>query len=73
MRHAAACAGVCPGNNESAGKRTAKKGRKGNIHLTTALVQAAISAARTKGSFYKDKYWRLKSRRGPMGITRHAR
>jgi transposase len=65
-RHAAAWAGVCPGNNESAGKKTGRKGRKGNIHLTTALVQAALAAARTKGSYYKDKYWRLKARRGPM-------
>ncbi|HEX4452810.1 MAG TPA: IS110 family transposase [Kofleriaceae bacterium] len=66
VRHAAAWAGVCPGNNESAGKRKGQQGRKGNPHLTTALVQAAVAASRTKGTYLKEKYWRLKARRGPM-------
>lgn len=64
-RHAAAWAGVCPGNNESAGKRKTQPGRKGNVHLTTALVQAAVGASKKKGSYLKEKYWRLKARRGP--------
>jgi transposase len=62
--HAAAWAGVSPGNNESAGKRKGGGKRKGNIHLTTALVQAAHAASRKKGSYLRDKFWRLKSRRG---------
>jgi transposase len=66
VRHAAAWAGVCPGNNESAGKRKGTPGRRGNTHLTTALVQAAICASRTKGTYLKEKYWKLKARRGPM-------
>jgi transposase len=66
VRHAAAWAGVSPGNNESAGKRKGTPGRKGNTHLTTALVQAAVAASRTKGTYLKEKYWRLKARRGPM-------
>ena len=65
-RHAAAWAGVCPSNNESAGKRKGQPGRKGNPHLTSALVQAAVAASRKKGTYLKDKYWRLKARRGPM-------
>jgi transposase len=64
-QHAAAWAGVAPGNNESAGKRTGPASRKGNIHLTTALVQAAVSASHQRGSFFREKYWRLKARRGP--------
>jgi transposase len=64
-QHAAAWAGVCPGNNESAGKHKGQPGRKGNVHLTTALVQAAVGASRKKGSYLKEKYWRLKARRGP--------
>jgi transposase len=64
--HAAAWTGVCPGNNESAGKQVGRKGRKGNIHLTTALVQSAQAASRTRGTYYKEKYWKLKARRGPM-------
>jgi transposase len=63
VRHAAAWAGVCPGNNESAGKRKGQPGRKGTVHLTKALVQAAVCASRKKGSYLKEKYWRLKARR----------
>ena len=66
VRHAAAWAGVCPGNNESAGKRKGQPGRKGNVHLTTALVQAAVCASRKKGTYLSQKYWRLKARRGPL-------
>ena len=62
----AAWAGVCPGNYESAGKKKSAAARKGNIHLKTTLVQAAVCAARTKGSYYKDKYHRLKARRGSL-------
>ena len=61
-----AWAGVCPGNHESAGKQKSGRARKGNVHLRTMLVGAAISAARTKGSYLKDKYHRLKARRGAM-------
>jgi len=62
----AAWAGVCPGNNESAGKHKGAKARRGNVHLKTALVSAATSAAKTKGAYLKDKYFRLKARRGGM-------
>jgi transposase len=64
-QHAAAWAGVCPGNNESAGKQRGVGKRKGNVHLTTALVQAAVCAGRKRGSYLKEKLWRLKARRGP--------
>src|SRR5271157_2798002 len=64
--HLAAWAGVCPGNHESAGKQKSGRARKGNVHLRTMLVGAAISAARTKGSYLKDKFHRLKARRGAM-------
>jgi transposase len=63
-RHAAAWAGVCPGNNESAGKRGGQMRRRGNVHLCTALVQAAMCASRKKGSYFKERFWRLKARRG---------
>jgi transposase len=61
----ASWAGVCPGNNESAGKRKSSRTRTGNIFLKTALVEAATSASRKRGGYLKDKYWRLKARRGP--------
>jgi len=63
--HLASWAGVCPGNLESAGKRHGGRTRKGNVHLRTILVQAATAAGRAKGTYLKDKYHRLKSRRGP--------
>jgi transposase len=64
VHHAASWAGVCPGNNESAGKRLGNMRRKGNVYLTTALVQAAHAASRTKGTYFRDKFHRLKTRRG---------
>jgi transposase len=63
-RHLAAWGGTCPGNNESAGKRRPIGARKGNPYLKTALCNAAIAASRKRGSFFKAKYHRLKSRRG---------
>jgi transposase len=56
--------GVCPGNNESAGKRKSSRIPKGNVYLKTALVEAANSAAKTKGTYLRDKFYRLKARRG---------
>ena len=66
VHHLAAWAGVCPGNHESAGKQKSGRSRKGNVHLRTMLVGAAISASRTKGSYLKDKFYRLKARRGAL-------
>jgi transposase len=63
-RHAAAWAGVCPGNNESAGKRSNQVKRRGNVHLATALVQAAFAASKKRGSYLKERFWRLSARRG---------
>lgn len=65
-RHLAAWAGASPGNNESAGRKKKGTTRKGNVHLLTALVTAAIAASKKKGSYYKTKFHRLKSRRGAM-------
>ena len=63
-QHAAAWAGVCPGNNESAGKHTRAGARKGNVHLRTALIEAAVAASHTKGTYLRDKFYRLRARRG---------
>ena len=49
----ASWAGVCPGNHESAGRQRRGTTRRGNVHLKTALVTAAIGASRRKGSYYK--------------------
>jgi transposase len=63
-QRASAWAGVSPGNNESGGKRMNSKKRMGNIFLTTILVEAATAAVRSKGTYLKDKFHRLKARRG---------
>ena len=61
---AAAWAGVAPGNYESAGKRKSGNARKGNVHLTSAFVEAALAATRAKGSYFASKYYQVKARRG---------
>lgn len=63
-RHLAAWAGLVPGNNESAGKRLGSRIRKGNPNLKGALVEAAAAAIRTKGSYVRSKYYKLKARMG---------
>jgi transposase len=60
----ASWAGVCPGNNESAGKRKSSRVPSGNVYLKSALVEAANAAARAKGTYLRDKFFRLKARRG---------
>lgn len=64
--HFAAWSGSCPGNHRSASSARKAAVRKGNTHLLTALVQAALSIVRDKSkpSYLKDKYRRLASRRG---------
>ncbi len=56
--------GICPGNNESAGKRFSGKTRKGSRWLRRALVEAAQAAARTKGTYLASQYARIKGRHG---------
>ena len=63
-RRLAAWAGVCPGNHESAGRKKSARTRKGNTDLKTTLVNIAFSAVKKKASYYRDKYYRLKARRG---------
>ena len=58
----ASWAGVCPGNNESAGRRKSGRVTKGNVHLKTALVEAAQASTRAKGTYLRDKFHRLKAR-----------
>ena len=62
--HLASWAGMCPGNNESAGKRKSGKTRKGSKWLRRALTEAAHGAARTKNKYYQSLYRRLAARRG---------
>jgi transposase len=63
--HLISWAGLCPRNDESAGKRRSTRVRKGAPWLKPMLVQAAWGAARTKKSYLSAQFSRLKSRRGP--------
>ena len=64
--HLVAWAGLCPGQNESAGKRKSSRLRKGAPWLKTMLVQCAWAAKRTKDSYYRAQFFRLQARRGPQ-------
>jgi transposase len=64
--HLVAWAGLCPGHNESAGKRKSSRLRKGAPWLKTMLVQCAWAAKRKKDSYYRAQFFRLQSRRGPQ-------
>lgn len=63
-RHLASWAGLCPGNNQSGGKRNTATTRKGSPWLREALVEAARAAARTKNTYLSAQYHRLAARRG---------
>ena len=62
--HLASWAKVCPGNNESGGKRRSGTTGKGNPWLRSILVEAAWGAVNTKGSYLKAQYHRLAARWG---------
>jgi transposase len=62
--HLASWAGLCPGNNESAGKRRSGKTTKGSQWLRTVLVQVAWAASHTKGTIFGATYRRWVKRLG---------
>ena len=62
-------AGVCPGNNESAGKRKSGKTPPGNKTLKSTLTQCAKTAKNNKKSFFSAQYSRLVSHRGKNRAT----
>ena len=62
--HLASWAGMCPGNNESAGKRRSGRTTKGDRWLKRILVQAAWAASHSKGTYLAGSYRRLSKRRG---------
>jgi transposase len=57
-------AGLCPKNDESAGKRRSNRLKKSARWLKTTLIQCAWAATRKKGSYLQSQYLRLRSRRG---------
>jgi transposase len=62
--HLVSWAGLCPGNDESAGKRHSTKLRSGAVWLKSALIQAAWPASNRRDSYLRSQYLRLRARRG---------
>lgn len=73
--HLASWAGICPGNDESAGKTRSGRTRRGSVWLRTELTAAAkAAAARTKGTYLAAHHAQIQARRGwakAVGATRH--
>jgi transposase len=69
VAHLCSWAGICPGNNESAGKRKSGKTNYANKTLKSTLVQCAQSAKKKKDSFFNAQYHRLVVRRGKKRAT----
>ncbi|HYG86838.1 MAG TPA: IS110 family transposase [Azospirillum sp.] len=63
--HLVAWAGLCPRHDESAGKRRSTRLRKGAPWLKSLLIQCAWAASRTKNSYLRAQFYRLRSRLGP--------
>ncbi len=62
--HLASWAAMCPGNNESAGKRKSGRTGKGNQWLRTALVEAAHAVSHTKDTYLYSQFHHVAARRG---------
>jgi transposase len=62
--HLASWTGVCPGNNESAGKKKSARTTKGNRWCKRALTEAAWAAAHTKNTYFGAQFRRMRGKRG---------
>ena len=60
---------MCPGNEQSAGKRRSGKTRKGSKWLRNALTESARAAARSERTYLASHHARLKGRRGFKRVT----
>ena len=64
--HLSSWAGMCPGNNESAGKHRSGHTRRGSKWLRKALIEAAQAAGRTKNTYLGAQFAQIRGRRGPQ-------
>ena len=62
--HLCSWAALCPGNNESAGKKKSSRTNHGDKHLRATLVEAAWAASRTKGTFFMERFGRMAQKKG---------
>jgi transposase len=63
-KHVSSWAGICPGNNRSAGKNRSSHTIGGNRWLRSILAECAWAAAAKKDCFLKDKFWRITTKSG---------
>jgi transposase len=63
-KHLASWAGLCPGNNESAGKRKSGRTNKGDCWFRRTMIEGSWAASRTKNTYLSSLYHRLAPRRG---------
>lgn len=68
-RHLASWAGLCPGNNETAGKRKSGKTRKGDRWLKRGLTESSWAVSRAKETYLSSLYHRIVRRRGKRKAT----
>jgi transposase len=71
-KHLASWGGMCPGNQESGGKRLSGKTLKGNIWLRQVLFEVAHAASKTKDTYLSAQYRRLVTRRGTLVALGHS-
>jgi len=74
-KHLASWAGLCPGNDQSAGKRRSGTSRHGSKWLDWALEEAALAAVRSNDTYLAAQYARLRPRRGhkkALGAVKHS-
>ncbi len=74
-KHLASWAGLCPGNDQSAGRRRSGRTRKGSKWLDWTLEEVAIAAVRTNDVYLAAQYARLRPRRGhkkALGAVKHS-
>jgi transposase len=64
--HLASWAGVCPGNQQSGGKRLSGRTTRGNVWVRAMLAEAVWSIARSRGTYLHAQYHRLARRRGKL-------
>lgn len=62
--HLCSWTAICPGQNESAGKRRSGRTRPGNRYLRGALIECALAATRAQGTALQARYYRVKRHRG---------
>ena len=62
--HLASWTGLCPGNNESAGKKKSSRTTQGNKYLKSLMVECAWTAIKTKNSYLRAKYYSMVPRMG---------